>query len=148
MAKSSGKPIPEESKVAKPYWDAARRGELQIQRCASCGLHRHYPQLVCPQCHSLEVAWVRAGGNGHLHSWTIAHHAFHPAFADEVPYVLATVELEEGPRVLCRLEGIEAEALRPGLPLAGSFRSDAAGRPVLTFGPACAPARASGERRE
>lgn len=111
------KPVPHPSDLSAPYWKSLRDGVLSLQRCAGCGRFRHYPRLVCANCYSLEVDWVAASGRGEVHSWTVAHHAFHQGFAGDVPYVLVTVELEEGVRALGRLRGIPASDIRMGLPV-------------------------------
>jgi len=87
------------------YWEGARRGVLVFQRCTGCGHVRHYPSLLCPRCRSDGVAPLASSGRGTIHSWTVCHHAFAPAFADDLPYTLATVDVEEGPRVLARFDG-------------------------------------------
>lgn len=87
------------------YWDGAARGVLVLQRCGDCGRIRHYPQVLCPGCHSFSVEPVEAAGTGTVHSWTVAHNAFDPAFADATPYVLLTVDMAEGVRVLGRYAG-------------------------------------------
>ena len=113
------------------YWRGAERGELALQQCPRCGLVRHYPQVLCPACYSFEVQPLVASGRGTVHSWTVAHHPFDPAFADETPYVLLTVDMEEGVRVLGRSSG----ALEPRieLPVQLSFERDAAGQPRPVF---------------
>ena len=96
------KPIPHPDATSQPYWDAAAEGRLRLQRCTACAAVRHYPQPVCPHCCSLAVEWFDATGRGAVHSWTVAHHPFHPAFKDDLPYTLVTVDLHEGPRALER----------------------------------------------
>jgi uncharacterized OB-fold protein len=76
-----------------------------IQRCTACGKLRHYPRLLCDACHSDAVEWVEASRRGSIHSWTVSHHAFHPAFKAELPYTLVTVDLEECVRALGRWSG-------------------------------------------
>lgn len=126
------RPLPPDSPLSRPYWEAAAQGRFVLQRCAQCGKVRHYPLLVCPACHSLAVDWAPASGRGRIHSWTVTHHAFHPSFAEDVPYVLVTVDLEEGVRALGRWRGGE---LAIGVPVAGAFdRSH--GSPQLVFAPA------------
>lgn len=115
------------------YWEGARGGRLVLQRCSDCSRVRHYPQLLCPTCHSLAVEHVDAAGTGTVHSWTATHHAFDPAVADDVPYVLVTVDLPEGVRVLGRLSG--GEPPRLGLPVRLTFASGAEERPLLVFVP-------------
>jgi len=125
------KPVPHPTPLSKPYWDAAAEGRLVLQRCASCGRIRHYPRLLCDHCYSDAVEWYTATGRGRIHSWTVAHHAFHKAFAKELPYTLVTVDLEEGVRALGRWTGGE---LVIGLPVQGRFET-ADGRADLFFSP-------------
>jgi len=99
------RPLPPPSALSKPYWEGAAAGRLLIQRCTNCGKLRHYPRLLCDSCHSTAVAWIQANGRGAIHSWTVAHHAYHPSFASELPYTLVTVDLEEGVRALGRWRG-------------------------------------------
>jgi uncharacterized OB-fold protein len=72
---------------------------------------------VCAKCHSLAFDWVECSGQGTLHSWTVAHQAFDPSVAGQTPYVLATVDLAEGVRMLGRLHDADAGALAIGIPL-------------------------------
>jgi uncharacterized OB-fold protein len=126
------KPEPPDTDLSRPYWQAARRGQLVLQRCSQCGQIRHYPRLLCRVCHSRESEFVPASGQGQVHSWTVTHHVFHPAFAHEVPYVLVTVDLHEGVRALGRWDGAE---LALGLPVQAYFALDQA-TPELRFRPA------------
>lgn len=111
------KPQPQPNDISLDYWEGTREGKLKLQQCASCGTIRHYPRPVCDRCFSMEVRWVEASGRGRVHSWTVAHHPYHPAFRDEVPYVLLTVDLEEGVRAMGRLEGDDASTLALDLPV-------------------------------
>lgn len=87
------------------YWDALREhGELRLQRCDGCGHVRFPPLPACLRCGAEAVTIVTAAGTGALYSWIVVHRAFSPEFADDVPYAVATVELDEGARVLARLE--------------------------------------------
>lgn len=124
------KPVPHPTPDTQPYWDAAGTGKLRLQRCAACGAIRHYPQPVCPKCYALDVEWVEASGNGAVHSWTVAHHAFHPAFKGELPYTLLIVDLAEGPRAMGRLDPAATAKLRIGLPVRVSFGPDSL--PIFT----------------
>lgn len=123
------KPVPQPTPLSKPYWDAAAKGRLVLQRCAKCGKIRHYPRLLCDNCYSDSVEWQTATGRGRVHSWTVAHHAFHKAFADELPYTLVTVDLEEGVRALGRWTGGK---LAIGVPVEARFETGG-GRTDLYF---------------
>jgi uncharacterized OB-fold protein len=130
------KPVPEPSRDSKPYWDALNEGRLVIQQCAACGTLRHYPRPVCHACYSLAVTWRPASGGGRVHSWTVAHHPFHPGFKGEVPYVLATVDLAEGVRMVAQLRGLAAEAITIGLPVQVAFERATEGLTLPYFAPA------------
>jgi hypothetical protein len=71
----------------------------------------------------MEVEWVEASGRGKIHSWTITHHAFHPGVREDLPYTLATVDLEEDVRMNAQLRGVPAETLRIGLPVRVTFET-------------------------
>lgn len=119
------------------YWDGARRGALILQHCTACGHVRHYPTLLCPVCHSDAVEPLESSGRGTVHSWTVAHHAFDPAFAEELPYTLVTVDIEEGPRILARLEPDSADqGLHIEAPVTIGFTPGAGGTPVPLARPA------------
>ena len=86
------------------------RGEVRVQRCAACGTWRHPPRHRCAACASRDVAWERVSGRGRVFSWTVTHQPLDPAF--DVPYVVVVVELDEGPRLVGNVRGIEPSALR------------------------------------
>jgi len=118
----SARPAPEPTIDSKPYWDGLKERRLLLQQCGNCGLVRHYPRPMCDACHSLEVRWIESSRQGRLYAWTEVHHPFVPGFRDEIPYVMATVELEEGVRLQCQMLGAEAAALRLDLPVEIVFR--------------------------
>lgn len=103
---------PEETPLTRPYWQAARRGVVLLQRCTVCGTHWHPPQPACPSCLSGSCEWVEASGEGELYSYTTVHHAAHPAVAEKLPYVVALVALAEAPIIICNFLG-------PGPPRVG-----------------------------
>lgn len=119
------------SELSDAYWEGAREGRLVLQRCGDCGQVRHYPQLLCPACQSLVIEHFDAAGTGTVHSWTVAHHAFSKEVADEVPYVLVTVDLAEGVRMLGRLGGNASPAT--GLPVRLTWTTAADERPLPVF---------------
>jgi uncharacterized OB-fold protein len=120
-ADADAKPLPAPSHDSKPFWDALKEGRLVTQQCAACGKLRHYPRPVCDACYSMDVTWRQASGRGRVHSWTVAHHPFHPGFKSELPYVLATVDLEEGVRMVAQLRGVALDDIALGLPVEVAF---------------------------
>jgi uncharacterized OB-fold protein len=116
-------PIPDPESA--PYWEAAAEHRLVVQRCDACGHHYLYPRSACPRCWSTGNTWIDASGRGSVYSSTVIHRNDLPAFRDRVPYVVAIVELEEGPRLMTNVEGCEPEDVRCGMPVVVSFRTDA-----------------------
>ena len=105
----------------RSFWQACARGELAIQRCDACRRLRHYPQPRCPHCRSDRWSWQPVSGRGEVYSYAVCHRAFHPAFAGAVPYVVATVELEEGVRMVADLADVAPEEVRIGMPVRVCF---------------------------
>lgn len=105
---SATRPLPNLDRAeTKPYWEAARRHELVIQRCRDCQGWIWYPQTVCPSCNSWDLGWERVSGNGTIYSFVVVRHGLHPWFATRLPFVSALVELEEAPHVRLTAEIIE-----------------------------------------
>ncbi len=99
------------------YWEWLRRGELRLQRCASCGEWRFHPRPRCPACRSPEHTWERVRGQAEVASWTVCHPPVLPAFADRVPYNAVVVALAEGPFMVSNLVGVANDDLRVGMPV-------------------------------
>ena len=91
------------------------RGELRLQRCAACGTWRHPPRHRCAACGSRAATWERASGRGRIYSWTVTHQALDPAF--DPPYAVVVVELDEGPRLVGNVRGVDPRELRLDLPV-------------------------------
>lgn len=116
------RPVPDE--LTRPFWAAAARGELHVQRCAACGRYQHPPAPLCAACASAEVGFTRVSGRATLHSWTRTWTgARHPAFAERAPYLVGLAELAEQARLLLptNLPGADPDELRAGLPLTVEF---------------------------
>jgi hypothetical protein len=80
-----------------PFWEAARRGELVMQRCGSCGRLRFPPRPMCPQCQSTEVTWSPMSGRGTVWSFVVPHPPLLPDYAELAPYNVVVVALDEDP---------------------------------------------------
>jgi uncharacterized OB-fold protein len=110
-------PEPLVDAITKPYWDALQKGILLYQHCLSC-LNDWLPgRSECPQCLQANWAWRPASGRARLISWVVFHRAFHPAFADRLPYNVAVVELIEGPHLITNILVDDAETLVIDQPL-------------------------------
>ena len=111
------KPVPVPSEDSKPFWEAARNGQLQLQHCVDCGAYRFPPSVLCPECSSLSSEWTPVSGRGKVYSFVVFHRAYHPGFEGDLPYAVACIELEEGPRLLSNIVGIAPEQVRCDMPV-------------------------------
>jgi uncharacterized OB-fold protein len=111
------KPIPVASLESKAYWEGLREHRLMIPRCEDCGQHWFPPSLLCPHCNSSHTAWTQASGRGKIFSYVVFHRVYHRGFAEEVPYVVALIELAEGPRLLSNIVGTPHDRVECELPV-------------------------------
>jgi uncharacterized protein len=93
------KPLPVITSISAPYWQSLEQGSLSYQHCV-CAHRWLPPRAECPACLGTDWKWTRASGRARLVSWVVYHTAYHEAFAAELPYNVALVELEEGPRLI------------------------------------------------
>ena len=91
------RPIPVPNEWTKPFWDAAKRGELALQRCQSCGHFQHPPYATCVQCIGTDLKFEPVRGAGAIYAYTIMYHTGDKRFASAVPYASIIVELDEAP---------------------------------------------------
>jgi uncharacterized OB-fold protein len=105
------KPIPVPSQESQPYWDGLRDKKLTMPRCDDCKHHWFPPSLLCPKCNSPKWSWTKVSGRGRIFSYVVYHRVYHPAFAGEVPYAVAVIELDEGPRMYSNVIGVPPEQL-------------------------------------
>lgn len=93
------KPIPMPQGESDIYWEKAKSGELWLRSCNACGNAYFYPRDISPCCFSKDTEWIKASGKATLFTYGIVQRAPHPGFVDDVPFVTAVVELEEGPKM-------------------------------------------------
>lgn len=115
MAKPSPRPTPTE----QPFYDACSRGELLLQHCESCAHVLFYPRTHCDQCHSEQLTWQVAAGAGTIASYTVVRRGVSSDF--EAPYVIALIDLAEGPRMMSQIVDADTEKLAVGLPVMVDF---------------------------
>ena len=106
------RPLPLINGDTKTFWDGCRDHLLKFQKCRECGHVRWPPSIICPKCHAQGSEWILSSGRGKIHSYVVYHQAFHPAFKEKLPYVVAIVELAEGPRILSNIVGSPHDQLR------------------------------------
>lgn len=117
MSKHTGKFLPVPTPCTLPYWEGCKLHELRLQHCSQCDTRQFYPRSICSSCSSSELDWVAVSGRGTVLTWTIVRHPVSHAYADEVPYIIALIELEEGPVMMAQVIDCEPEAIQTGLPV-------------------------------
>jgi uncharacterized OB-fold protein len=129
--------IPRVTPEAEEFFQGAARRELRLQRCASCGLHQHYPRSLCSHCGGADLGWVTASGRGTVYSFTVIRQNAVPPFDRWVPFVVALVELEEsGVRLLATMPHVDPNDVRVGLPVVAAFRRATDRVTLVDFAPA------------
>jgi uncharacterized OB-fold protein len=115
------KPIPFPDTTSQTFWENARAHKLVLQQCSGCGACQFFPQPCCRKCLSEKLQWFEANGKGKIYSFTIIHRPPSHAFEADVPYIVAIVELEEGPRLMSNIIGIPSDDVRVDMPVEVSF---------------------------
>ena len=88
------KPLPRPDVDSLPFWEGCKAHELRGQRCRACNAFRWPPQSFCPHCYSWDFDWVKLDGAGTVYTYVVVHYVAVPAFADDVPYVIAQITLD------------------------------------------------------
>lgn len=108
------KPLPTITDENREFWEGAKRGKLRMQKCQECG-HIRYPiSHVCPKCLSYYFAWADLSGRGEVFSYVVFHQLYNKAFEKDIPYNVALVQLEEGPRMYSNIVGVDNDAVKIG----------------------------------
>lgn len=113
------KPLPQADPVTQPYWDSLKAHAMQIQRCNDTGKFFFYPRGLSPFTLSGNISWEPVSGKGTLYAYTIVQLNRAPGFADELPYVVALIELDEGVRLMSNLIDVtpDPESVKIGMPV-------------------------------
>lgn len=97
--------LPSPTPLSEPYWQGCRDGVLRLQHCAGCDRYQFYPRNLCSHCGARELAWRDVSGRGSVATFTVVRRGVSPAY--ETPYVVALIDLVEGPRMMSCLVGTE-----------------------------------------
>jgi uncharacterized protein len=133
MTKIAKKPVPRPAPESLPYWQAAREHRLELPQCTACGKHWFPPSRSCPHCRSADMRFTRVSGRGRVFSFVVFHRVYHPGFEYDVPYVVALIELDEGPRLLSNLVGVSPDQVRCDMPVQVCFDDEAEGFSLPKF---------------
>lgn len=115
------KPLPPITDLNRPFFEGGRHGQLNIQHCQHCEKLIYPIAQHCPRCLSVDLGWKVVSGRAKLWSWVVFHKVYIKSFAQDAPYPVAFVELEEGPQLICGLKGANLTQLRCDMPLEVTF---------------------------
>ena len=113
--------LPRPTEFSAPYWAGCREGRLLLQYCRSCESHQFYPRSLCSHCHGDALEWRDSSGQGRVASFTVVHRGVSEAYP--APYVVALIDLEEGPRMMSHVIDVEPGGLSVGDRVAVEFQA-------------------------
>lgn len=114
---SRPRPVPRITHDSQEFWRFATQGKLLLRVCRKCENVFYYPRLLCPRCLSEDLDSRAAAGSGTVHAFSIVYRAPDVSFRDSVPYVVAIIELAEGPRMLSNVTHCDVDTVRVGMPV-------------------------------
>jgi len=127
------RPLPQTDGPDRPFWQALRRREVQVQRCGSCGTHRFPATRYCAHCRSDVSEWVVVAPSGTLETWCVFHRPYFEGLP--VPYTVIQVRLDCGVRVFANPAGVKNDKLRIGIPVEAVFEDVTGDVTLLMFKP-------------
>ena len=132
-AETPTKALPPVSPESREYWEGCRTGKLLLQRCKECAQVQFYPRLLCSACAGEGLEWQQAEGRGVVKSFTIIRRAVSAAYEPDAPYVVALIELAEGPTMMSNVVGCDPETVEIGMPVQVDFEaiSEAISLPIF-----------------
>lgn len=127
-------PEPPVNPETAAFWSATGEGRLLIKRCGDCDQPHWYPRQICPFCHSNETRWEQACGYGAIYTYSVCRRG-RDSWKDAAPYVLAYVELDEGPRVMTNIVDCDLEEIAIGDRVEVVFHAADGGYAIPRFRP-------------
>ena len=119
MPNAYAKPLPAADDLTKPFWDGCKAHQLRMQRCVRCATYIFFPSPICHACNAAELQWEHLSGKGTVYSFIVVYQATVPGFTNDVPYVVAWVELAEqrGLKMVSNIVGCSHGDVRVGMPV-------------------------------
>ncbi|HUN57091.1 MAG TPA: Zn-ribbon domain-containing OB-fold protein [Candidatus Binataceae bacterium] len=136
--KRYAKPLPHIDEENRPWWEAVQRHELYIQKCRDCGDLRFHPRALCTNCLSSNTEWVKCKGSGRIYTFTVTNQNQASGFRDSLPYVLAWVQLDEGPKLMTNIVDCPPERVKIDMPVEAVFDDVTPEVTLVKFRPATA----------
>lgn len=131
------RPLPEPSAISQMFWQKALEGQLWLQYCKECSRFIFYPRVICPHCFSTGLEWKPVSGQGVVYTFTVVYRTDLPGFEEQIPYIYAVVELEEGPRMTTNIINCSIDEVYIGMPVEVVFKELTADISLPCFQPRC-----------
>ena len=137
MSQHANKFLPSPRPGTVAFWEGCKRHQLLLQKCTQCETQQFYPRMICSTCSARSLDWVESSGNGTVLTWTIVRHPVSEAYADDVPYVIALIKLQEGPTMMSQIIDCDPESVQSGMRVEVSFQdwTDEISMPVFRLRP-------------
>jgi uncharacterized OB-fold protein len=134
---AAGKPLPEITDATRPFWTAAKKRKLVVQKCGRCGTLNFFPKPWCIDCGSRRLDWVEVSGKGTVYSFTTANKVMmnFPGWKTDLPVTLGIIDLDEGARMYGQLVGAPPEAMKIGMKVKAIFEDISAEAAIPKFVP-------------
>ena len=136
MTNEYDKPLPVVDDLNRPHWEAAKKHQFLVQRCQDCG-HMWFPPVPnCTTCLSTHYDWVPVKGTGKVHSFIVYHQGWLPGYLKSTPYNVAIVQLDEGPRLINNIVGIDNDDIKVDMPVEVTYEDISPEVTIPRFKPA------------
>ena len=129
-----GELLPEINELNAPFWGGLADGEIRLQKCGKCGTAQYPAESFCYQCGAQDLSWVKVAGEGTVYSFIVVHQPYHKAFKQFLPYTVVIVQMDEGPRMLSAMLGLQ-EPIEIGDRVKPCIRRIDSERAFLTYEP-------------
>lgn len=131
---------PEVTDETRPFWEATAQGRIDLGVCDSCGFIPWYPRRYCPVCGSSDMTWSTMSGRGTVYSFSVTRAGASRAWKEHLPFVVAYVQLEEGPIMLTNIVDTDPDQVTVGMAVTAVFDDTGEGMSLVRFRPADSPA--------
>ncbi len=109
------RPVPRADEYdTKEFWAGTKEKEFRYQQCKDCNTVVFYPRRHCTGCTGGTLEWKVASGNATVYSYSVVRQSYHPFFRNLVPYIVAWIDLDEGPRILSNVINVTPEEVSIG----------------------------------
>jgi len=111
--------LPPDTAISRPYWEGCREGQLRLQHCEDCAEYQFFPRILCSHCGGNSLSWRTVSGRGKVASYTVVRRGMSAAYA--APYIVALIDLEEGPRMMSSIVGSDPDTISVNARVSVSF---------------------------